>query len=565
MGDGRRVSLIALVLAAALSGCAGVPTSGPVHLGTTLPSVSGVDDRAIHAYPQGPVDGQTPVEVVTQYLDAMVDNDSNYGVARRFLAAGTQWNSTSRIVLYRQLSLSVAAIRRGLVRASFNQVGVIDARGSYRVAQRERAAQFRLTRNDGQWQISGLAPGVLLSTADALRSLEPANLYFLTPAQNRLVPEPILVPPDEPGLATILVHALLEGPPAALASVVETAAPSGLDLVGNVPIDRDGNAEVNLSGGVQQLSAPELQRLSAQIGWTLRQIPTVTGIRLLENGTPLTDDGVPRVQPIGIWREYDPDGAPLSTGALLVKPDGTVVGARHTVPKAFNGRSLTAPVFSAGGARVAALRADQSGTTLLIGGADGPVHERLSAPVLSSPAFDPAGDVYVIEGSGPAARLVELPPTGAKRSVTVPQSVLDRGLDAVSISRDGTRVAMVAGPAQHSALLVGTLTTMRGQVRVTNVVTVIPADRDVAGVAWQQANRIVTTAVHGRHGRAVLRASIDGYRPHVMTNTGLPRRPTQVAAAPGQPLLATAAGAVWSLGINGWTRVSTGQDPSYAG
>jgi hypothetical protein len=266
-----------------------------------------------------------------------------------------------------------------------------------------------------------------------------------------------------------------------------------------------------------------------------------------------------------MWGQFDPDAVPLSAGALMVKRDGTVIGARHTVPKALMRPSLAAPVFSAGGARVAALQASGSGTTLLIGSAVGSARARLTAPSLSSPAFDPAGDVFVVVGAGPGATLAKLPPTGSARPVAVPQSVLDRGISAVSISRDGTRIAMVVGAPRHAALLVGTLTTLRGESRISDLVTVIPGDRDVAGVAWETATRLVTPAARDRHTRVVMRANVDGYRPRVVTSAGLPPRPTQVAAAPGQPLLATARGAVWSLTLDGWTRVSTGRDPSYAG
>lgn len=566
MADRRRRWSLGAVLAVAigLSGCAGVPSSGTVHLGSALPGVSGADDRTIHAYPYGPIDGQGPVQVVRQYLDAMVDNDNNFGVARRFLAGGTSWSPTARTVLYKEPSLTVHAVRPGVIEASYQQVGVVDGDGGYRVQAASGHARFRLAREAGQWRIAKLAPGVLLSTSDALRSLQPVNLYYFNVAQSRLVPAPILVSPDEPGLATLLIRALLNGPPDALAAAVTTAAPSGLDLVGNVPIDGDGNAEVNLSGGVQVLSAPDLQRLSAQVAWTLRQIPTVTGIRLLENGTPLTDVGVPRVQPIGLWSGFDPDGGPLATGALMVKA-GTVIGERHIVPKALLRPSLSAPVFSAGGAQVAAVRSNAAASTLLVGSALGPARPRLTATAIASPSFDLAGGVLAIAGTGPAATVERVPPTGEAQPVRVPADVLRRGISALSVSRDGARVAMVVGPPGAAALEVGALSAGHGETQISGVTTVIPAYRDVQGVAWANADRIVTTARRSAHRRVVVRTSIDGYRPRVLTSAGLPPRPTQVAAAPGQPPLATAAGAVWSLSGNGWTRLSTGGDPSYAG
>jgi hypothetical protein len=555
--------LAATLLAATLCSCAALPTRGSVHVGRSLPGIGGVGNDSIRAFPSGPLPGQTPTGVVTGFLDALIDGDNNYGVARLFLVPGTTWNS-SEITLYDQRSEVLTRVRNDVV-VTMTRIGEVDERGRYRVDPGRITARFRLTHRDGRWRIARLPPGVLLSTSDAQRSLQPAELYFLNAAQTRLVPAPILVALEQPGVATTLVSALLGRPPPSIATATVSAAPEGLDLIGNVPVGPDGVAEVNLSGNTQRISASGLQRLSAQIVWTLRQIPGVRAVRLLDNGTPLSDIGVPRLQPAGSWRQFNPDAPPASRGAL-VSDGGHVRGLGRTAPSALAGGHLYSPSVGAGGGEVAALRRSAGRTAIMMGSTISRARPRLSGPGLSAPVFTPSGQVLAISGRGPGADIVEVPEHGPVRVrlVSLPSAVRAQGVSAVAVSRDGARAALVVGPAGQRSLMVGALSSARGAPRISGLTVLLPADRDVQGVAWASATSLVTT-VAARHGRrAVVRTSIDGYRPHVLSRIGLPARPHQVAAAPGQPILATAGGAVWSLVGGSWQRLSTGRDPSYA-
>lgn len=548
-------------LAALLCGCAALPTTGSVHVGRSLPGVSGFDNEGVRAFPSGPLVGQTPTGIVTGFLDALIDNDNDYGVARLFLAPGTSWNS-SGITLYDQSSEVITRVHNEVV-VTVTKAGEIDSHAHYRVSPGRIDATFRLVRRDGQWRIAHLPAGVLLSTSDAQRALQPAQLYYLNAAQTRLVPAPILVPLGQPGIATTLVKELLGPPPRAIAPAAVSAAADGVDLIGNVPIDADGVAEVNVSGGTQRVSASGLQRLSAQIVWTLRQIPGITAVRLLDNGTPLTDVGVGRLQPIASWRQFDPNVAPTSRGALLSN-NGVVTGLGRQAPDALAGRRIYSPVVSADGGEVAGLRRAAGGTSVVMGSTITRARPRLSGPGLSAPVFSPAGQVFVITGEGPGAGIVEVPDQGPVRQVALSSAARAQGVSALAISRDGARAALVVGPPGRRSLMIGALSTDRGTPKISRLTDLVPADRDVSGVAWASATDLVTT-VSVRHGRrAVMRTAIDGYRPHLLSRAGLPAKPHQVAAAPGEPILATARGAIWSLSGRTWHRVSTGRDPSYA-
>jgi hypothetical protein len=558
------ITLAAAGFAVALAGCAAVPTSGSVHVGRALPAGGGLEPNDIaHVVASAPVSGMSPKRIVTGFLNSLVDSDGNYAIARLYLAPGAVWHTASGTTLYE----STTTVRVGprTVDVAVARVGTVDARGNYRVAPGTLHARFTVARSDGQWRISHLPPGILLSTSDADRTLQPAVIYFFNRAETRLVPDPVLVPPDEPGLATTLVHELVDdGPSRELAPAVYTAVPHGTGLVGTVPIDGNGVADVDLAGSVQQVTTGQLQRLSAQIVWTLRQLPSVTAVRLLVNGGPLSVSGAALVQPIGSWPEFDPEAPPTSHGALL-SDQGLVAGLSTAVPAALISRGLEAPAVSADGVTVAALRTTGKRATLLVGPSSGPLRPRLRAAAISGPVFDPDGDVLVVKGVGTAARIVEVTATGQVRRVLTPRSVRTAGISEVSVSRDGSRIAMDVGAPGRQALLVGALTLAHGVLAIRAPNVVIPSSARVSGVAWAGASEVVTTVQESADRRAVLETDVDGYEPHTVSTAGLPKDPTQVAAAPGQPVLAGAAGAVWMLSGARWQRVSPGGDPSYAG
>jgi sporulation and spore germination protein/lipoprotein LpqB-like beta-propeller protein len=554
--------LVVAGLVAVLAGCAGVPESGSVHVGRSLPGGSAVGANDIRVDASPPFPGESPSQIVNGFFNALVDNDGGYAVAKSYLAPGVPWHTATSTTLYD--NRSTVRVSTHSVRVVLRRLGTVDSRGDYRVAPATLKEHFTVVRSVGQWRISHLPPGILLSTSDAQRTLQPATIYFFNRAETRLVPEPVLVPPDTPGLATTLIRELIAGPSRALAPGVLTAVPSGTGLLGTVPIDVNGVAEVDLNGSVQQVSPAQFERLSAQIVWTLRQLTAVTAVRLLVNGAPLSVPGIARVQQIGSWPQFDPATPPTARGALL-SDHGRLIGLGRSVPVSLSVGPLIAPAVSADGTTVAALRPGRHRMTLMVGSALGTVRARLSGPWLSAPAFDPQGDVVVISGVGARSRLMEVPVTGAVRPVLVPRAVRRAGISAMTVSRDGSRIAMVVGPVGERQLLVGALTSAHGGLAVEGINLVIPGSSDVSGVAWAGGNEIVTTVRASKTSRVVLETGVDGYEPQTVDGLGAPADPTQVAAAPDQRMLVVADGAVWMLAGSRWQRVHAGQSASYAG
>ena len=83
------------------AGCAGVPGSGPLHVGRPVAAAGGgLTDARVREVPAGPQPDASRVDLVTGFLRAMVDSDDGYGVARSYLATGATWNSGVGITVY---------------------------------------------------------------------------------------------------------------------------------------------------------------------------------------------------------------------------------------------------------------------------------------------------------------------------------------------------------------------------------------------------------------------------------------------------------------------------------
>jgi hypothetical protein len=564
-------ALAAAIVAGVLAGCADVPHSGPVKLGTSIGPQFGVTNEStheltnetIHELPAGPLPDATPATLVAGFLHAMVDSEDGYGVARLFLAPGASWNSGQGITTYNPATMQlVRSGSRIVMRAQ--RVGEISARGSFTTAPAQITRRFGLVRSSGQWRIAHAPDGVLLSADDAQRTLQSADVYFLNDSENRLVPDPRLLPPQDPGLATTLIQDLVAGPSPSLAPAVHTAVPSGVSLIGNVPISTGGVAQIDFTNSNHQLSGAELRRLSAQVVWTLRQLASVTAVQLLVNGSPLSAPNVSSLQPIRAWPEFDP-AAPPEAGGVLVVRDGQpgMLGAR--LPAQFVGSGLAAPARSADGTVLAGLRLSVRKVTLMIGRSTGRLVARAGAATMTAPAFDPAGDVFVARSGSAGEQIVEYPVHGSPVPVAAPGWLRAEPVQAIALAPDGSRLAAVVGPVGRAALMVGTISSLPAHPVIHDLHTVVPGGRNGQGVSWAAADELVCTVGQADGRRGVLEVSVDGYRVAELGEVGLVPYPDQIAAAPSRRILASSGEGIWSLSGGQWTRIATGSQPSYAG
>jgi hypothetical protein len=549
------------------AGCAGIPTSGSVHVGKSLSSTSNSDDVSLRYLPPAARSGLSPTSVVQGFLRAMVNSDGDYEIARTYLTdrAASAWDTGVGVTTYDDASLKVLETSShagtSTVQLRVPRVGFIDTRGEYSPAAGRLRAAFRLSREHGQWRIAQPPRGLLLSTSDTQRAFRLVTLYYLDRTRLRLVPEQVLLRPQASGLTSALVRVLLAGPGPWLSPAVSTAFPRGTELLGNVPVGPDGTAEVNVTTAVRQASSTQLRALSAQLVWTLRQVSEVEGVELLADGAPLAVPGVPAVQPRDSWQQMNP--APdVAASGYFAGPDGWRSIAGSTTPDLRNANGLTSLAMSTSARTLAALRVSHRATLMVWHSGARPV-PRVTATTFTPPTFDPAGDTFSVASAG-SRWIVEVTPTGDVHRVAAAPALLGRAVQSMELSPDGSRAAVVAGPRGHGRLLIGRVSSNRNGLRFDGFRDVLPSSPDVRGVAWESAEQLDVTVAATRRQREVVTVDVDGYSVRPVSTDGVRGAPVDVAIGPGQRLLLEAGGSIWQAGGTGrWGRVGKGTQPAY--
>jgi len=303
----KKLLATALTCAVLLTGCATVPTKGPIRSGSQeglTPARGGLGIEAQH-----PRENAQPLQLVNGFLEAMSDSRA-FDVAREYMTpdAAAAWKPESKISIYDQSSTQAVSRRTdGKVQLSAPLIGTIDERGSWTPAKRGQQVNFTflLVKTTGQFRVANVPPGVYLGSNQLEPRLAPRALYFFNPAKTMLVPDPIFVPNNLPAgqSATQLIQELLKGPTSRLGNGAISIAPTGTTLAVSVPVDQ-GVATVALSDAAGALVESDRRLLAAQIVWTLRLI--TNRVRITVSGASLLPDT--DVLSFSDYGSYDPSG-----------------------------------------------------------------------------------------------------------------------------------------------------------------------------------------------------------------------------------------------------------------
>jgi hypothetical protein len=484
--------------------------------------------------PLGPVAEATPVQVVRGFVDAMRAFPVSTDTAAQFLTdeAASQWRPQRETVVYDELS---AIETTGVtVDLRVRRIATLDARGSYTPATDRLLAvdhEFVLRRENGEWRIDN-PPDRLYVGADFFSDYYlPLSLYFLDLTGDVLVPDPIYLPRGEQ-LATSLVRGLLEGPTGALGGQLLTVVPPATEVDGAVPVRPDGVVDVRLSGQVLSLSDEQRAQLSAQLVWTLRQIPGVVGVRVLAEGAPLDVPGVAEVQHLNAW---DSDYAPYDPlvgreifalhGARLVSVLETFVSPVEGMWR--DGRRKLADFAVARQASLAAVTKDRS--RILVGPVSSPPDEQPTTLYrgghhLVDPTWDRNDRLWVVDRDQEGSRLLvfDSPDDEGARPRRVPMGPLDGSrVEAFEFSPDGLRFVAIARNVQRRhvgprRIMLGTVHLARdlsgvervGEVReLVTSGAVLEAPRDVG---WTEGAEVSVLARIGGVSPQPYEVRIDG-------------------------------------------------------
>ena len=433
------------VLALLLVGCGGIPTSGPV---TRVVEDNGFGESTVRYAPALPADGASPQEIVLGYLDAMLAFPVSTGTASAFLtpSAAESWRPFEGVRVYSRPEISAPVPDRGrdagddkgdrvVVRLTSSQAARLDKQGRYSRKSGEADLTYVLQQDDGEWRITTPQSGMLVTSKyfnDYFRSFD---IFMFDPPGRRLVPMPVYLPVGEQ-LATSLVASLARGPADELKDLTRTYVPKLATLRPSVPVS-DGVADVDFDEELRDASEAARDRLSAQIVWTLRQVPEIKGVRLTGGATVLSRNGVP-IQPIGSWAAFGPSRS--GTNAYGISDDKVVKidGGRLTPVSGSWGEdargAVRVAVSDAGVAGVLGGRASVEVTNRA-----GTSSRTFTGSQFVTPRWDRDGLLWLVDRPAGTTR-VRLVRDDAISTLAI-GSLADRGVSTFSLSPGGSRYA----------------------------------------------------------------------------------------------------------------------------
>lgn len=556
---------VALLVVPLLAACVSIPTSGPIQQGVEV----GVEntDQVIRVIARPPQPDMTPTEIVSGFLQASASFEDDHAIARQYLTseAAVMWDPARSVSVYDGVPTIVPD---GVTEVDMTatRIGSIDDEGRFEIALAGGLIKetFRMDFVGGNWRIATPPQGLLLSRSDVDRAFRAFDVYFLDPTFTTLVPDPRYFAVDGPTPATALTRALLLGPTEWLAPAVRTGFPDGTDLAVNAVPVVDGVARVDLDPQVRLADEQTRRAFSAQLAWTLRQVPGVRSIDLNAGGQVLDVAGTQNPQPVESWPAYDPNAMPGGDAALAVL-DGRVIDIELTPSLPVPGAAglgippLDGLAVSLSAERVAALDADARlwlGTLL-------PGSALVAASVeagQSRPSFGRGDEAWVV---GPDGSLQRVDPDG--NAIVVPVDGLNpkASLESIAISRDGTRAALTIRRGPRTFVMLSIITVREGALRIESPVRVDNRLTTVSDVAWASDDRLVILGAEGAGAPGVFEIDISRWQVRAL---GAPQGAVRVAAAPGSPILvATQDQLIWTYTSGPWRLGPRGSSPAYPG
>lgn len=558
----------------ALTGCASIPTTGPVVEGPAIDS--GSADQVIRVIARPPEPDMAPAQIVSGFVQASASFDDDHAVARLYLTpeAAATWRPEVGTTVYDGTPvLSVEGPAQSeptavntTVQLSAAESGRISADGRYQVSNPTRKvdAPFTVTRVNGQWRIATLPSGLLLSRADVDRAFRSYNVYFFNPGFTSLVPDPRLFAVSGTAAATTLTRALLAGPSDWLAPAVRTAFPDGSSLsIDAVPVS-DGVARIDLDPLSRLTDDATRQAMSAQLSWTLRQVAAIRALDVNAGGQLLQVPGVATPQPIDSWATVNPDAMPADTRSYVVAATGVRAlseAGSFPVPGAAgdNEPPLTGVAVDMTQSRIAGLDERAALWTVALA-EDAKAEESSVEPGQSRPTFGGSEQPWFVGSDGVIRRLTD---DGVAAAVPVEGLRPQTTVESIALSRDGTRAALVTRRGPRAALLVAIVVPREDSVILSTPVRVESRLSEFVDVAWGSADRLIALASEGAGAQQVY--EIDLNRSSVRS-LGAPPAPIRIAAAPGRPILVGTADGVVMAGVGStWEIIATGSGPAYPG
>jgi hypothetical protein len=562
----RGVAAVLATVTALLTatGCANVPSSSrPQVISESAPASAAPEDDDVRYDEIVPRPGESPEDIVRDFLRAAGSYERAHARARAYLTskAAESWKDDAESAVLEDAPYLNVSDGGAVVTMTARQRGTVRKDGSYVPGEAPYPFTFQLTQVNGNWRIDNPPAGLLIEAGTFEAAYRSYAVYFLDSTRTRVVPDVRWFAASRDTLSSVLVAAIENGPSSPLADAVRSDL-EGVRLQNNVEQGTD-RVRVYLSGLADDATTlPEGG--FAQLVWTLDQVG-VGGVEIYADNQLITPASAPdrQLQRIGEWRAFSPDGLSVSAPGYFIR-DGAVWTTRNAPlegPAGQAGYGATSVAVSLDEKSIAVVRgpADR-GQSLWVGPPGGP-RKTLSARTLSRPTWGAeTGEVWTVR-NGTDVLLVPL--KGQAARVAVPEAGRLGTIRQVRLSRDGARVALVAGDRDREKLWVGVVVRQRGQASIEKLRIIEVGGTSVEDVSWHDALNVVALVRDGEGNSGLFslyKAGITGVGSEQLVATrGLTGPPVAVAAGPVLPLLTIAAGNIWqaaSTTDETWKRVT---------
>ncbi|QFZ23193.1 LpqB family beta-propeller domain-containing protein [Saccharothrix syringae] len=551
--------LLAAVLVLLLaSGCAAIPTStSPIPVNPSAGSSTGA------AAPE-PAAGIDPLTLVREFVNAAADPDGDYAAAKAYLTDGAKktWNTKGTPTIIDSTFNTVPAgptvddDKRGTVLLQGKQVGrLLPEDNSFieRVGAVDTAIGVERD-GKGEWRISSPPEGIYVTQGGFNRFYRRVTLYFWNTDFSVLVPDPryVVIAPST-SIPHRVMQLLLKGPAVAMRGALATAIPNGAEQRKDTVEADDGALQVDLTK-MGDITAAARKQVVAQVVKSMTGVSS-SRIRVLVEGDQILAERRD-------WRSAD-----VTTGESLTTPDAGLTGmlltggrVRHVDgaevpgPAGSGEYQVVAAAQSMDGNRLAVVnRVGEGSVRLRVGGVGEELAQiDLTAASMTRPTWlhsgqaeEPSGEVWTVVDGTNVVRVVRTDNGWSARTVNASELGPHGTVTELRLSRDGSRVAAVAG----GRLLVAAV--VRGQdgaVTLRSPRNVQPSllGANALGLDWLAQDVIVVSTSLATW--PIAKVNIDGLGIERYNTSNLTAPVTSVTAAPGRNVLAVDGSGLWTAG-----------------
>jgi Lipoprotein LpqB beta-propeller domain/Sporulation and spore germination len=566
------------------SACTAVPDSGPVHAGQQAAPAAGPH---VQVEARRPIRGSAPDQIVSGFRFANSDTSEALGVAKAYLVDGATWQPQGVTVVADSGSSPVDTTvgDTTIVTTADTQVGSIAADGTYQPSPGHQISySYQLIKDakeGDEWRITNAPANLVLTVSQIESSYQMGYVYFLRPDEQMLVPVQVFLPVSRDKFAESLLTTLLHGPPDWLKPAVTTAIPGSVTAPG--PTQSNNVTTVDLSQRVATLSLSQRNAIAAQISYTLAnpatQLQDFGDLKILAGEQPLISDPRLAVQTADDWTSFDPDALRTEfyysdldhltrdhTGQLVAGETGSL-GITN----------LLAPVLAprapgtGTGDLIAGVVQQATGTEALYAGPLLAPKKLLSGSAFTTPSWDSLGNLWTVQqDSSTSVPKVRIAPSGKATlpgTVTAPE-LANKVIEELKVSRDGTRVAVLAQSTNVSQVLVGVVA--KDGTTIEHFYPVAPSLTSVTDFAWASSTTLdilSTSPTSNEAGTSshLWSVDVDGWSPSLKEQGVLPTAES-VAAAPHElVVIGTSGNEIDVYQNNQWVFVGTGTSPHYPG